>query len=294
MSSMEMRSYLVCALQRALRPLVRLLIRAGIRFDEFAHLARGVYVESAIRDGTGVAGIPSRARVAATVGITRRDLDSYIDNEGALPLAVPTLAVLATEVLKKWHSTPEYVGPYGIPRELEFDSPGGRCIHSLVALVMPEADPRVVVDELLHTGAVVVTPGRHFRAVSRSFMMPDPASPQVIEHVGRTLSRLGATLEFNMDSRHREKRLERRVSAGRGLPPELVPEFEKYARSRAGDFLVELDNWLAPYSSNEADGADRIDTGVNVFGYVEPAATEDSLASLVSQADYAWMERNSI
>lgn len=290
-----MRSYLVCALQRALRPLVRLLIRAGIQFDEFAHLARGVYVESAIRDGVGVPGIPSRARIAATVGITRRDVDSYIDNEGALPLAVPTLAVLATEVLKKWHSTPEYVGPYGIPRELEFDSPADRCIRSLVGLVVPGADARVVVDELLHTGAVVVvTSGRHFRAVSRSFMMPDPASPQVIEHVGRTLSRLGATLEFNMDSRHLEKRLERRVTAGRGLPPELVPEFERYVRGRAGDFLVELDNWLAPYSSEEADGIDRIDTGVNVFAYVEPIATEGPLTSLVWQANYPWMDKNSI
>ncbi|HEV2268188.1 MAG TPA: DUF6502 family protein [Steroidobacteraceae bacterium] len=291
---MEMRSYLVCALERALRPLVRLLIRAGIRFDEFAHLARGVYVESAIRDGTGVPGIPSRARIAATVGITRRDVDSYIDNEGALPLAVATLAVLATEVLKKWHSTPEYVGPYGIPRELEFDNPADRCIRSLVALVMPDADPHVVVDELLHTGAVVVTSGHHFRAVSRSFMMPDPASPQVIEHVGRTLSRLGATLEFNMDSRHLEKRLERRVTAGRGLPPEVVPEFERYVRSRAGDFLVELDNWLAPYSSDETDGADRIDTGVNVFAYVEPIVTEEPLTSLISEANYPWTEQKSI
>ena len=65
MNSSDVRSYLVYALRRALRPIARLLIRAGIRFDEFAHLARGVYVETAIRDGTGVPGIPSRARIAA-------------------------------------------------------------------------------------------------------------------------------------------------------------------------------------------------------------------------------------
>lgn len=285
MSSNAIPSYLIYALRRALRPIARLLIRAGIRFDEFAHLARGVYVETAIRDGTGVAGVPSRARIAAVTGITRRQVDNYIDNEGALPLADPTLMRLAVEVLQRWHSLPEYAGPYGIPRELEFDAPPDRCIRGLVALVMPKADPRVVLDELLHTGAVVESGGRHFRAVSRSFMMPDAASPQVIEHVGRTLSRLATTLEFNMDPRQPEKRLERRVMADRGLPLELVPEFEKFARSRAVDFLVDLDNWLTRCSSDEQAGdPDRVDAGLNVFLYAEPPAAEGLPTSLVAQA----------
>jgi hypothetical protein len=270
-----------------------LLIRAGIRFDEFAHLARGVYVETAIRDRTGAPGIPSRARIAAVAGITRRQVDNYIDNEGALPLADPTLMRLAVEVLQKWHSTPEYAGPYGIPRELEFDTPSDRCIRSLVALVMLKADARVVLDELLHTGAVVESGERHFRAVSRSFMMPDPASPQVIEHIGRTLSRLAATLEFNMNPRYPEKRLERRVIADRGLPLELVPEFEKYARTRAVDLLVELDNWITRYASGEADCSDRVDTGLNVFLYVESPATESPLTGLLAPPNSARSDKSS-
>ncbi|MGH8294832.1 MAG: DUF6502 family protein [Steroidobacteraceae bacterium] len=283
MSSIEIPRYFSYTLRRVLRPVARLLIRAGIRFDEFAHLARGVYVETAIRDGTGVPVIPSRARIAAIAGITRRQVDNYIDNEGALPLADPTLMRLAVEVLQRWHSMPEYAGPYGIPRELQFDTPADRCICSLVALVMPKADPRAALYELLHTGAVVEAGEHHFRAVSRSFMMPDPASPQVIEHVGRMLSRLGATLEYNMDPRHREKRLERRVVADRGLPLELLPEFEKYARNRAADFLVDLDNWLARYASEEAESSDRVETGLSVFLYVEPPIAEVPLNSLLAE-----------
>lgn len=284
MSSREVRSYLAYALRRALRPIARLLIRAGVRFDEFAHLARGVYVETAIRDAQGASQVPTRARIAAVTGLSRRDVNNYIDNEGALPLADPTLMRLVIEVLQKWHSTPEYAGPYGIPLELEFDAPADRCIRSLVALVMPKADPRVALDELLHTGAVVPSGDRHFRAVSRSFM-PDVASPQVIEHIGTTLSRLGATLECNMDPSQPEKRLERRVAADRGLPLEQLPEFEKFARDRAADFLVELDNWLAPYASDDADGTDRVDTGVNVFLYVETPVSEGPLRSAIARSD---------
>jgi len=282
MSSVDLRKQLLYALRGILRRVARLLIRAGVRFDEFADLARGVYVETAIRDGFESSKLPSRARIAAVTGLSRRQVDRYIDNEGGLLLADPALmviAVMAVEVLHKWHSIPEYAGPYGIPLELQFDVPADRCIRSLVALVMPKADPRVVLEELLRIGAVVPSGSQYFRAVSRSFVMPDAASPQLIEHFGRTLSRLAATLDYNMNPRNSKRRLERRVAADRGLPIELVPEFEKFARSRAVDFLVELDNWLAPYLSEEGETAERIETGVNVFLYADPRLPEVTPAS---------------
>ena len=69
MTSIEARKQLLYALRRVLRPIVRLLIRAGVRFDEFADLARGVYVESAIRDGTNnYFGTPTRERIAVVAG----------------------------------------------------------------------------------------------------------------------------------------------------------------------------------------------------------------------------------
>jgi Family of unknown function (DUF6502) len=293
MSSGKLHRQLLYALRRVMRPIARLLIRAGIRFDEFADLARGVYVETAIRDGVELPIIPTRERIAAVTGLARREVDRYIDNEGALPLADPTLMGIAVEVLQKWHSTPEYAGPYGIPLELQFDKPPDRCIRSLVALVMPNADARVALEELLRTGAVVATGDTHFRAVSRSFVMPDPASPQLLEHFGRTLSRFAATLEHNANPRYPDKRLERRVEADRGVPRELVPEFEKFARARAVDFLVELDNWLAPYVSEEADGGDRIETGVNVFLYADPPIPEVAPSSLFNLPDVARMIKKS-
>lgn len=284
MSSSGIRNHLLYAVRRVLRPIARQLIRAGIRFDEFADLARGVYVETAIRDGIELK-TPSRGRVAGVTGLSRGQVDKYIDNEGTLPLADPALmvtAAMAIEVLHKWHSAPDYAGPYGIPLELQFETPPERCIRSLVALVMPEADPRLALDELLRIGAIVPSGGKYFRAVSRTLVMP---SPQLIEHFGQTISRLAATLEYNMDSRHPAKRLERYVAADQGLPMELVPEFEKYARSRALDFLVELDNWLAPYVSDEAESADRVETGVNVFLYADPRFPEVAPASFFDESN---------
>src|SRR5690348_15718063 len=162
MSSPEARKHLLYALRRVLRPVARLLIRGGIHFKEFADVAQGVYVESAIRDGTEDATIPARERIAVLTGVTRRQVDFYIDNEGALPKAEPTLATAIVEVMDKWHTNPHYAGPYGIPLELEFDTPPERCFSKLVALVDAKANPAVALEELLRAGAVVQFGDKHF------------------------------------------------------------------------------------------------------------------------------------
>src|SRR3984957_10748090 len=273
---------LLYALRRVLRPIVRILIRAGIRFEEVADLSRGVYVESAMRDGLDHASNLTRARISVVTGVTRQQVNYYIDNDGALPSAAPTLAGVLVEVLQKWHTDPQYVGPYGIPLELEFEVSSGRSFRGLVALVDAKASPGIVLEELLRVGSVTYSGEKHFRAVSRYFMMPEPMSPQQVEYFGNTLTRLAQTLEFNMDPKNSNKRLERFVLADRGLPADVLPKFENYARERATEFLLDLDNWLTPYSaSNSVDDSPRIASGLNIFLYVEPPADKSALADLV-------------
>ena len=47
------RDQLLYAFRRVLRPLIRILVRSGVRYDEFLELVRGVFVETAVRDGLG-------------------------------------------------------------------------------------------------------------------------------------------------------------------------------------------------------------------------------------------------
>ena len=279
------RAQLLHALRRVLRPVVKVLIRAGIRFDEFSELARGVYVESAVRDGLDHVTKPTRARVSMATGVSRHQVDYYLENEGALPAADPTLTNILTEVLQKWHTDPLYVGPYGIPLELEFEVPGGgRCVRNLVAMVNPKVSAEIVLEELISVGSVTYSGEKHYRATSRYFMMPEPMSAPQIEYFGNTLTRLTETLEFNMNPKNSTKRLERFVVADRGLPPDVVPKFEAYARDRATELLLDLDNWLTPYSApGTAEESARIPTGLNVFLYVEPSPDERPLGSLVNE-----------
>lgn len=289
--STDARKQLLFAVRRVLRPIVRLLIRVGVNYEEFVDVARGAYIESAIRDRSRGA-TPTRDGIAFATGVSRQQVDYYIDNETVMPAAVPTLARVVTEVIHRWHTDPAYLGPYGIPLELEFDTPQGRCFQSLVSQVDSTASSGQVLEELLRAGSVTPSGEKHYRAVTRWFIIPETLSPSRIEYFGDALTHLALTLEHNFNLSDTEsKRLERFVFADRGLPRKLLPKFEAYARDRTNRFLLDIDEWFA-----HSVGADfkevglRVEAGVNVFLYVEPPSEQQVLSTLV-QPPHDWSFR---
>jgi predicted Rdx family selenoprotein len=298
--SSDARKQLLYAVRRVLRPIVRLLIRVGMSFDEFANVARGAYIECAIRENpSGIR--QTRDRVAFVTGIARHQVDNYIDNEGVTPSAglpaSPTLVRVATEVLHRWHTDPRYLGPYGIPLELQFDVPQGRSFQSLALEVNSVASPGLVLEELLRAGSVTYSGEKHFRAVARWLVAPEFLSPDLIQDFGDTLAHLAQTLEYNGKLADAEnKRLERSVFADKGIPRELLSSFEDHARARAMQFLSDIDDWLAhSVTADSSPSVPRMDTGVNVFLYVEPPPDQQKLSALVQpRKDLASVDRSHV
>lgn len=283
MTSSDARRQLLHALRRVLRPIVRLLIRVGITYQEFTHVARGAFIESALRDGIGRAGTPTREHISLVTGIRPYQVDFYIDNEGAYPKAEPTLGLVLSEILHKWHTDPHYLGPYGIPLELELDSPPQRCIESLVAKVTTGVNAGIILEELLQAKSVTYSGERHFRVLTRSFVPPHAYSSDRAEYFGSTFARMVQTLEHNVTLSEREnKRLERYVFADRGLPEHALADFQAYASERSDHFLRDIDDWFAHHVDASADpSGPRMQTGVNVFLCVEPTPDPRPLSTLV-------------
>ena len=275
----QTRSHVLFALRRVLRTITRLLIRMDIRCEEFCHLVAEEYIETAVRDFSHPTP-PSRERIAMFTGLSKHQIDRYVDSRGRTSRGPGTLMSVIVEVLQKWHTAPEYVGPYGIPRELEFAMPSERCFRSLVSLVDRQVDPQAVLSELLRAGAVVPSGETHFRALSRSLMLAETMSPQLTEYYGRAMSRLASTLDHNIDPRNSARRLARRVTADRGLPAQLIPEFESYARGKADEFLLDLDNWITTRTSEEVHSPVPIDVGIYVFSHTEAPADSEPLHRL--------------
>jgi Family of unknown function (DUF6502) len=280
----DARSHLIHAFRKVLRPLVKILIRAGIRQDEFADVIKGVYVESAIRDGIGREGPLTRARISLTTGVPRRDVDRYIDNEHLLFPPPATHTNILTEVLHLWHTDPIYLGPYGIPLEIDFDETLGRNFVELVKRVSPSADPIGAFEELLKSGAVVRSGERFIKFVSRYYVVSDLLSPQALENFGAAMGHLAQTLENNLGMQGNRKLLQRQVVADRGLPQSQMEEFESYVKVRVQQMLEDVDDWLGKRIAPTAEFDDpMLGTGVAVFHYVDVEdKTVPALSSVVA------------
>lgn len=280
----DARSHLFHAFRKVLRPLVKILIRAGVRHDEFAEVIKGVYVESAIRDGIGRDGPLTRARVSLTTGVPRRDVDRYIDNDSLLKPPPPTHTTTLTEVLHLWHTDPVYLGPYGIPLEIDFDSTPGRNFVELVRRASGFAEPTLVFEDLLRSGAVVRSGERFIKVLSRYYVVADLLSPQALENFGSSMANLAQTLENNLGMAGGRKLLQRSVIADHGLPDSRREEFEGYVKTRVQQMLEDIDDWLGKVAvEHVSDQETTSGTGVTVFHYWDRPVDSKTLRDQVGQ-----------
>jgi len=278
----EARAHLLQAFRRILRPLVKLLIRAGVRFDEFCETVKGVYVESAVRDGLGPLGKGTRSRIAFVTGIPRRDVDRYIDDPSLLAGPRATFARTLTEMIHLWHTDPIFQGPYGVPLDLDFERTGDRSFSGLARRIDPNVDPELLADELLRARVIVGSKEKFLKVVSRTYVVPVAMSAPMLEHFGNALTDLANTITHNTESEPPKKRLERSVFPDRGLPTSMAPRFEKLVRSLVQQFITDIDNWVADNMKNcKPSRADKpIDTGITIYQYVRSDEVPPPLRTL--------------
>ncbi len=279
----EARAHALHACRRILRPLVKILIRAGVRFDEFCETVKGVYIESAVRDGLGPLGKGTRARITHLTGISRRDVDRYIDDPSLLAGPRKTLERTLTEIIHLWHTDPLFQGPYGLPLELDFVRTNERSFSALVRRVDPQSDPTLLATELLRARVVVGSVEKFLKIVSRTYVVPTTTSLPMLEHFGNALSNLANTISHNSEADALAKRLERSVFPDRGLPLSMVPSFQKMARSLVQQFIKDVDDWVAdnirdqPPFGTEAP----VDIGITIFEYIRSEKPQPPLQQLM-------------
>jgi Family of unknown function (DUF6502) len=277
------KAHLVYSFRRVMRPLVKILIRAGVTYDEFREVVKGTFVEVAVRDGVGK-GVPvTRARVSGATGVPLHDVNRYVDDESLLAPPGPTNAAIIAEVLHLWSTDTKYIGPYGIPLELDFDTTPGRNLCELINRADSMADPEVIVAELVETGIVVGIGSTHFRTTARALVLADELSPQMLEHMGNSLTNLANTLQFNMRGPTMPKRIERTVFPGNGIDRDLLPRFEAYADERMKAFLRDVDDWLSKNGTHVLDESSAIQTGITVFHYLNEYAPYQHLKDVVRE-----------
>jgi hypothetical protein len=265
------RAQLVHTLRSVLRPLARILFRAGVRFDEFVELLRGIYVEITIRDAIESGQNISTGRISILSGVSKRDVERLVSSDDWLRIPKPTDAAALAAVLHRWHTDSAFLGPYGVPLELPLTGQGGRNFTDLVGGSPIQIDAVSAYEQLLAAKMIARSGDTHVKVLSRSYVMPEPLSSEMLEHFGSAMTNLASTLDFNMTPAQKAKRLERSVFPDDGLPEELRAEFDQFVRERAQELISDVDDWLAAAARRPIKNpAQRTNTGVSVFQYVTP------------------------
>ena len=277
------RSILVHTLRSVLKPLVQILFRAGVRFDEFVEMLRGIYAEIMIRDAVDAGETISIGKISVLSGVGKRDVERLLKSEDWLSIPKPTDAVALAAVLHHWHTDSAFLGPYGVPLELPLTGSGGRTFSDVVHGTNHNIDPNYALEKLLAAKMVARSGDTHVKVLSRTYVMPEPLSAAMLEHFGSAMRNLASTLNFNMTPNQTAKRLEQTVFPVGGLPEELLPEFDALIREQTRRYIAEVDDWLADVARRtNANSSHPVATGVSIFHFVSRPETPIDLKKSVS------------
>jgi len=277
----NVKEHLRLAVRMMLKPLVKLLISQGVSHGDFAEAAKDVYVEVAIRyfdKSTRV----NQSRTAILTGLTRKEVKNVIDRAISAEPHNKNYS-RPSRVLAGWHSDPKYIGPYGVPLEIPYESAGaeGPSIVDLVRTYSGDMAPRPMLKELIRVGAVVELENKNYKAVRRDFEA-EALSPELVERLGKVGHYFFSTAAANIEkSEQGSGNFDRRVYTSEGLSPESMRAFDTYIKRRGQEFLEELDNWFVATEKSDKGKPDRRSTGLCMVHYIVNEEDEQDLRDLL-------------
>jgi hypothetical protein len=269
----SVRSSLLGAYRRILRPLIRILIRYGVGYEAFAEVSKSIFVESAQADFIPNDREITAARIAMLTGLPREEVErqqAILTSGNLIPRGTLTQIM---HLLVGWHSDARFTGPYGLPLDLSFRSKEAPSFVELAKSYAPNVEPEALLDELVRANVVEKTAAGKLKVLARAYI-PDSLHTDWLERLGKVVCNFLGTLETNMEKARRGAgRFERIVYADEGLSPEALKQFDKLLRERGQQLLVELDNWLSaqapPKEGADSESEQRIKTGVGIYHYIE-------------------------
>jgi hypothetical protein len=280
------RAQLIFSFRKILKPMIRILLRAGVPYLEFREVLKGAYVEAAVRDGIrGLQGPMTRMILSDYTGVPLADINRFIDDDSLLAPPEGTNEAIITEVLHIWCTDSFYIGPYGLPLELDLDETPGKNLTTLVYRADPMANPKAILDDMIEYGIVKKVGVHHYRALSRSNVFSDIMSPQALEYFGRTITDLANTMEYNIGAEGAARRLQRSVVADGGLPEYAMPEFELLIKDKVQKLLLDVDDWLSSNRPHWVQPDRMIQTGLTTFHYITEMYDSTPLSELYNHED---------
>jgi hypothetical protein len=264
---MKLRQTLSRAVLHLLRPLVRMLLRHGLAYDEFAELARRAFVDVAERDFAIAGRKQTTSRISVITGLNRKEVARL---QAANAQGDPTGAEFAQAMNRAAKVAAGWMHEHGstsaAPPSLDSEQ-----FAQLVRKYSGDMPARAVLDELKHAGAVVAEPDGRLRLATQGYV-PQSTDARKLTLLGQHASDLLGSIDHNLSHPPEQAYLQQRVFA-ENVPADRVDAVRVQLREAGSQTLGKAREVLVKADAGDAlpgPGARRVTLGVYYFE--EPAA----------------------
>jgi len=253
------------AILKLMRPLVRILLRNGISFQQFSNLARWVYVDVASKE-FGIKGKrQTDSRVSVITGLSRKEVRKMRNMKPLNDHSEVHCYNRAARVIAGWRKDPDFIDANGDPKALHFES-GCNSFSQLVKRYSGDATPRAILDELKRVGCVRIVDNRKIMLIVEGYI-PAGDKPAILSILGTDVSDLINTIDNNMSAQKNGRFFQRKVAYD-NMPRQAVEKFRKLGARESQKLLERMDGWLSKHDRDtqpNVTGTGRKRSGIGIY-----------------------------
>jgi len=261
-----LKENLIRSCRYLLLPVIRLLLKHGITWNEFGELSKDAFV-MVTRQDYSVQGRPTNnSRVAMLTGLSRREVskirDRLIDGTDD---AEELHGNRISRILSGWHVDAEFIDAHGQPKDLPTTGPTGSLARLLKAYagdlphgaILKELQQRKLIEEL---------PEGLFRVLKRDYVYAE-LDPEIVGRMGVALHDHAATLEHNLNEKRLLAPRFEAIADNARVSPKALQAFQKLLETEGLSFLEGIDAYLSKHEidNNEDENARTVRLGVGVY-----------------------------
>ncbi len=265
---------IAAAILRLLRPLVRVLLRNGMSYGNFADLAKWVFVDVASKE-FGVAGRKqSDSRVSVITGLTRKEVARIKAIDTPDDSAAEQQYNRAARVISGWVHDPRFTDPQGSPAALPLEG-DKRSFGELVKSYSGDMTARSVLDELLRVEAVERDQDGNINLLVSAYV-PKGSDAGKLHILGSDVALLLGTIDHNLHEGQDQPRFQRKVAYD-NLPAEALPKLRELTNEHAQALLEEIDRYLSKQDRDmnpNIQGTERKHAGIGIYYFEEDVPEE--------------------
>ncbi len=231
----------------ALRPIIKILLRYGISFSEFAETLKTVFVDVASAE-FGIRGRPTNiSRVAVMTGLTRKEVRRLRNKLEVGDDEIKIKSTPISEILHRWHAEDDFLDERGRPSALPF-SDGEKSFSELVRRFGGDVPPGAMRTELKRVGSIEEDDEGRLRVVRRIVTPPDMTEKLVTSLVHGVYPLL-STVAMNTDPQEESKGLAQFTVFSKSIRKEDVTRLRRISFDRLKTVAESMDDLLMAYES---------------------------------------------